>query len=101
MGIGLPQKPYFVAPATVLAKLYTNSLMAILNSRLQIVEGRYEQVEDDGLARTYIVDASLPINTSQTRRLSTMSQRLQARISVLESTTEGPISVPASTVAAV
>lgn len=35
-----PDKPYHVTAATVLAKMYSNSVLAIFNSRIRIVGGR-------------------------------------------------------------
>lgn len=37
-----PNTPYHVTAATVLAKIYSNSVLAIFNSRIRIVGGREE-----------------------------------------------------------
>jgi hypothetical protein len=36
----IPDKAYHACPATILAKLYSNSMLAIFNSRIRIVGGR-------------------------------------------------------------
>ncbi|KAG7096063.1 hypothetical protein E1B28_006744 [Marasmius oreades] len=38
-----PDLPYHMAPALILAKLYSNSMMVILNSRVKIVGGRGQE----------------------------------------------------------
>ncbi|KAF9255456.1 hypothetical protein L218DRAFT_937646 [Marasmius fiardii PR-910] len=43
----LPQSSYHMTPALILAKLYSNSLMVIFNSRVQIVGGRGQSKWDE------------------------------------------------------
>ncbi|TFK33875.1 hypothetical protein BDQ12DRAFT_690534 [Crucibulum laeve] len=38
---GISHTAYFIVPGAILGKLYTNSMMVILNSRLEIVGGRH------------------------------------------------------------
>lgn len=40
------EEPYYVCPATFLAKIYSNSLMAIFNSRIRIQKGREWYAEE-------------------------------------------------------
>ena len=44
---GLPG-PYYSTPATILGKVYSNSLLAILNSRIRIVGGREAPENSNG-----------------------------------------------------
>jgi hypothetical protein len=40
MGLAFPTKTYFLPPSHVLAKLYSNNFLMILNNRLRVVNGR-------------------------------------------------------------
>jgi hypothetical protein len=40
------KEPYYVCPATFLAKIYSNSLMAIFNSRIRVYKGREWYAEE-------------------------------------------------------
>jgi hypothetical protein len=41
-----PGKVYFCTPAVVLLMLYANTIVAVLNSRFQILKGRYTPTQD-------------------------------------------------------
>ena len=61
-------KAYYTVPTIVLAKLYSNSLMVLLNARIRIVGGR----ETDHGIHTHISLANTQLRTDDTQRVSTM-----------------------------
>ena len=63
-----PEQPYYTAPVAIMPKLYANSILIILNSRMRIVGGRetYTSITDMiSIPRTELIFAGDGSRASQ------------------------------------
>jgi hypothetical protein len=65
MFLSFKQDDYFVTPSYVLAKLYTNNLLMIFNSRLSIEEGRNGWPSEDRSVSYAIPSTSSSLGSSE------------------------------------
>ena len=99
-----PNTPYHVTAATVLAKIYSNSVLAIFNSRIRIVGGREEAENGQNLhlsLRPSLHSSTSPSGTANAR--IAVSQigaiRIQEDIYVHTDVSESPVHTLVSGVA--
>ncbi|KAK1233595.1 hypothetical protein PQX77_003247 [Marasmius sp. AFHP31] len=64
----MPHKNYHIAPDIVLAKLYSNSLMVVFNSRMQINNSRGRSQSNDISAVATGVNSAVVFRTTETSR---------------------------------
>ncbi|KAH9477720.1 hypothetical protein JR316_0009946 [Psilocybe cubensis] len=86
--------PAFIVPGLTVSKVYANTMLVILNNRMQIVNGRFvtgSDVEDDGTAtigsqnRIFASEQSRSQSPTETETRSTerMSRRTRARSTII------------------
>ncbi|KAJ7080924.1 hypothetical protein B0H15DRAFT_474013 [Mycena belliarum] len=70
-----PSRTYYTAAAAIIPKLYANSMLAVLNARLQILGGRGTSVSSIDMISTptYLHAAGPGVNASEARHGSTVS----------------------------
>lgn len=74
-----PSKPYFVAPSVIMAKCYSNSLLAIFNSRIHVIGGRMSQNDDAHISFGNFQRATDPTDP---RAASNMTVQIQEEVYV-------------------
>ncbi|PBK93188.1 hypothetical protein ARMGADRAFT_151634 [Armillaria gallica] len=80
-----PHQNFYVTPALIVPKLYANSVLVVLNSRIQILGGRntYTSSTDISITTTMIRDM-----TSQSTEGTQPTDVMQGRVSVVTTTPE-------------